>query len=548
MTWSQRLEELTDGRTIERGQIYAASGRVESLREADGRVSATVQGTEKYRVELTADTYWCDCPVGVTGEFCKHCVAVAVEYEYGSEASAVPLAEHDVPAPDASNGVALWLDGLSADELRTLLVEAIERVDGMAEFVARAQIDATDDLATLADEVADTFSPRRRFYDYRDANDYATGVEPLVQLIEDRAAREGTAEFLRIVQKAIDQAVRTILRSDDSSGLQGMQIDRLLDAHLRAATRSSLSKADAKKLVTWLASFTFSGKQDFFHIDIDKYAHAIGPAGLQEYRRRLDAAAAKDSDDLAVRYAHGRLVILDGDVEQIVAHFGGALEGAYSFVHVVEALEEAGHATEAVDYARRGVAAHPQAPQLGPLVERVVSDARGRGALDEVVAVRRSRFEHHPSTTTFLALERDAVAAGQWTDSDHAATGAALSKVDPRGWVNLLHERRDDAAWTAALDAADRIDVDLWTKLLARRAKTDPASTLPHYQRLVDDVLVKADRQNYRTAARLLRDMRDAASAAGISPEFERVLADIKERNRRRPKFFDELRRAGLTR
>lgn len=144
-------------------------------------------------------------------------------------------------------------------------------------------------------------------------------------------------------------------------------------------------------------------------------------------------------------------------------------------------------------------------------------------------------------------MERDARAAGEWTDADRAAAGAALSKFDPRGWVCLLLEwGEEDAAWAAALDAPDRLDLDLWTKLLVRRAKADPASTMSYYQQLVDDVLVHADRRNYRTAARLLRDMRDAASAAGQPHEFERVLVDVMERNRRRPSLFDELDRASL--
>lgn len=111
----------------------------------------------------------------------------------------------------------------------------------------------------------------------------------------------------------------------------------------------------------------------------------------------------------------------------------------------------------------------------------------------------------------------------------------------------LLLEWGDwDAVWAAALDAPDRLDLDLWTKLLVRRAKIDPASTMSYYQQLVDDVLVHADRRNYRTAARLLRDMCAAASAAGQPHEFERVLIDVMERNRRRPSFLDELHRAGL--
>lgn len=131
---------------------------------------------------------------------------------------------------------------LSADDLRK--GRDTHRRHGR---VHRSRADRSDRRpGVLADEVMGTFKPRPRSYKYRQANDYASDFEPLVRLIEERSTTEGSAEFLRIVQKAIDQAVRTILRSDDSSGLQGMQIQRLLEAHATAAKRSSLVKADTK--------------------------------------------------------------------------------------------------------------------------------------------------------------------------------------------------------------------------------------------------------------------------------------------------------------
>lgn len=273
MTWMRRLQDVADERTIERGQVYAASGRVVSLREQGGRVSATARGTQTYRVELTADTRWCDCPVGSTGAFCKHCVAVAIEASRIVDDGAVELKVHD-DAADAPSPVA-----------------------------------NADDLESLTAEVAETFTPRRRSYDYRQANFYANDVEPLVRLIEDRRYELAPVEFLRLVQRAIELTVRTIMRSDDSSGLQGMQIDRLLDVHLQVAGRSSMSKVEAKKTARWLAKYEFGETRDVVHVNIDEYAPALGQAGLDEYRRRLDAVAEREPGGSAVRHAQGRAAV-----------------------------------------------------------------------------------------------------------------------------------------------------------------------------------------------------------------------------------------------
>ncbi|MCA1849703.1 MAG: SWIM zinc finger family protein, partial [Acidobacteria bacterium] len=54
------------------------------LTEYRGQVTAKVAGTEDYRVKLWAERgrldCSCSCPVGDDGEFCKHCVAVALAW------------------------------------------------------------------------------------------------------------------------------------------------------------------------------------------------------------------------------------------------------------------------------------------------------------------------------------------------------------------------------------------------------------------------------------------------------------------------------------
>jgi len=73
---------MTDSARFQRGQGYYQSGAVTGLRQYRGKVSATVAGSQDYRVNLWEEDgeleYECDCPDGMDYEFCKHCVAVGL--------------------------------------------------------------------------------------------------------------------------------------------------------------------------------------------------------------------------------------------------------------------------------------------------------------------------------------------------------------------------------------------------------------------------------------------------------------------------------------
>jgi len=75
------VQQLAGGASFERGEIYAAEGRVRSLVMHGDALTATVRGSEDYAVRLAvkddALAHACSCPVGADGGFCKHCVATA---------------------------------------------------------------------------------------------------------------------------------------------------------------------------------------------------------------------------------------------------------------------------------------------------------------------------------------------------------------------------------------------------------------------------------------------------------------------------------------
>src|SRR6516225_2490799 len=77
-----QIVKLAGKAAFGRAVAYQQQGRVEGVLSSGSTVAATVRGTVPYRVKLTfgSKTSWfCDCPVGAEGKFCKHCAALAIE-------------------------------------------------------------------------------------------------------------------------------------------------------------------------------------------------------------------------------------------------------------------------------------------------------------------------------------------------------------------------------------------------------------------------------------------------------------------------------------
>ncbi|NUP94782.1 MAG: SWIM zinc finger family protein [Planctomycetaceae bacterium] len=125
------LRRLVDDRTFERGQTYAAQGRVTDLVRQERSLSAVVRGTTDYRVSIHAKgdqlAYSCTCPVGAEGAFCKHAVAVVLAWVAEVAPDALP-AKGDViePPPRAEiEALARRSEALSReDAIKILLDEA----------------------------------------------------------------------------------------------------------------------------------------------------------------------------------------------------------------------------------------------------------------------------------------------------------------------------------------------------------------------------------------------------------------------------------------
>jgi hypothetical protein len=203
--------------------------------------------------------------------------------------------------------------------------------------------------------------------------------------------------------------------------------------------------ADPLKLAHWMVKFRFAD-QDFFEVDLVRYASALGEVGLAAYREAV--AGYKGADSFAVRYARERLAILDVDV--IVKPLGGDLKDPYQFIRVAEAIGELALDDEVLAWSKRGIA-QTSGWQISQLYDLACGVHAKREQPLEVLALRREQHERMPSSSTYRALRTAAEALGAWPVEQDAAR-ATLQRADLRGFVDaLLADGATDAAWNATV-------------------------------------------------------------------------------------------------
>ncbi len=285
--------------------------------------------------------------------------------------------------------------------------------------------------------------------------------------------------------------------------------------------------------------------QDFFELDVVRYAPGLGDNGIAAYRKEVVARSA-GSDRFAARYAAERLAVLDRDVDALVEMLGGDLTGSYQYQRVAEAMVELDLLDDALRWAIDGIE-RTSGWQVAKLYDLAADLLADRGDVAGVFELRRSQHERMPSSTTYGFLRAAAEATGEWAV---LRTGAreVLGARDPRGLVDvLLDDGEPDAAWVlATAELAWEVGEHRWKRLAEARAASHPADAMAVWFRLVDEVLVTADKRAYQAAVRYLKAAKKAAAAAEAMVEFEVRVAGLRETHRRRPSLIARLDKAGF--
>jgi len=543
--WRGLADELADEGSLARGVVYALEGRVEGLVIVDGSLTAVVRGSRSYRVGLSgsaaAPRWSCDCPIGLDGTFCKHCVAVALVA--GGDG-----AERSDCAPVAIDEVRAYVEGLDRDRLVDLVVDQAGRDD---RFRARLAVRA----AAASGGVIDVRERRQRlrrafgsgrFVDYRQAPEWASGVNDALDELEDLLDAGFAVEVVDLVEYAHGRAERAIQHVDDSDGWITMLSARFGDLHVRACIEA---KIDPVALGRRLVKLELAAELDTFHRAALAYVDALGPAGVDEYRRLIEPrfaalAAGEDRSQERFRVRNARIgvALAAGDPDELIAVKANDLRLPDDYAEIAGLLAQTGRVDEAVGWCERGLADHADRTwQLAPLRELLAQLHRDRGDVDAAVRLFWIAFERRPSLDSYrrLVREADAADAGERRRADALALlQRALSNAERSGSRPhvehlsttivevLLYEGRVDDAWRTATERD--CDQRLWMQLARAREPGRPEDAIPAYEREVQALIAKKNDGGYRDAVKLMAHVESLHARLGQPDAFARFVERVR--------------------
>jgi uncharacterized Zn finger protein len=560
------VKRLASPRSFARGAAYLDEGRVGPLRMDAGRVNATVQGSESYAVELRVSDgrlrFACSCPVGVEGEFCKHCVAVALSSLEDGGSSAPTL-----------DDARIYLESLPPRSLVELLVDHAHDDERLARrlllLTARSRERSPGDMDSLRVLIDQAFA-FHEFVPYREVWGYVQGIEETVDALDEMLAEGHPREVIDLTEYALTAVEHSLEHVDDSDGQMGDLAARLQELHLEACRRGA---PDPVELAERLFLRELEGDWDIFDRAAMTYANILGEVGLARYRelahtRWANVPELAPGEGSRERYGSRfritrimeTLAEQTGDLSVQIAVRERDLGSPYSFLQIAELCRSHNEHDMALEWAQRGTAEFPDSPDHR-LRDFLVKEYRRRGSAADAIEHTGAAFNSRPALETYRELAIDAKALGEWDERRTAAlTLLRASLTNPHADASRppLRSRRDatelvrvllweddpDAAWRAAIEGG--CTNSLWLQLADQRRAEHPDDTLTVYRLHVEQTIAGKDKRSYAEAVRLIEEtIRPLFTECGKPDDYEGYLEEIRSSHRPKRnlmKLMDQLK------
>jgi len=320
--------------------------------------------------------------------------------------------------------------------------------------------------------------------------------------------------------------------------------------HLRAC---QADRPDPARLGTDVAQLLLQEEYSYWP-DLDEYRDLLGTAGIAAVREHVADAYAECPSSWRARQLMESILRDEGDVDGIVAIHAANLD-AYGRSHflIARELDGAGRAAEALGWAERGVreAADPD----HQLVEYLAARYAAADRPDELLTLRRQRFQAERTLASYQALRRAAKDSGRWpAEREQALARLRLDLADrtrQASWawggpvlVDALIDDGDvDAAWTAAEGVAPE---QQRLRLADASITSRPGDALAVYLKAIDPLKAMTGDKTYRQMASLLLSIRACHQALGTTAEFTRYLTVLRMGQKRKRNLMKILDQNGL--
>ena len=537
------LSELAGARSFERGEDYFEDGQVTSLVEHGGKLTAIVQGSEAYRIELWGRTgelgYCCTCPMGEDGAFCKHCVAAGLAWLANSPGNASTRKIKSAPQVVTLDDARQWLNKQDKSKLVEMLIDQAATDAHLRERLLLQAAKSAGKTANVAAvrQALDRATRTGGFVDYRAAYDFSSRIDRVVNSIAELLEAGYAEDVIELTEHALGKVEQATQSMDDSNGYMGSILSRLQQLHYEACRRAKPDPVSlAKRLFEWEMRTQF----DTFYNAADTYAELLGETGLAMYRTCAATTWAhvprispgeKDPEEYGRTYRIKNIMEAlarqSGDLEALVAIKAHNLSNAYAYLQIAEIYRDANCRDKALSWAERGLKQF-SANTDSRLCEFLADEYHHLDRHDEAMHLIWKVFAEHTSLENFQSLKKHANPLHQWSIWREKALHFVREQVQGEkekssrkqqswGWnpappdhsllVQIFLSEKDvSAAWREAQDGGCH---DSWWLELARlREKQFPADVIPIYQKRVESLINEKNNHSYAEAVKLLSKIR----------------------------------------
>ncbi|NEP19718.1 MAG: hypothetical protein F6J97_22985 [Leptolyngbya sp. SIO4C1] len=568
-----RLRGLAGDRYFERGVGYFEQGRVRSLAEYDDCITAEVQGTESYQVQLwlQGDRLMsrCTCPLGVDDLFCKHCVAVGLAWIDEPP----PHRPDGKPSAKAGTTMRDVHDYLARQQPETLVQMILERAMEDARWREQLLMKTAADQATGAD--IGTFRRALKnaiavddYVDYYAADSYIDGVETVVDGLEDLLEAGYASDVITLSEEAITLLEGAFDAVDDSSGYLSLVANQVQALHYRAC---ETARPDPRALAERLFHLELNSGFGFFHSALETYANLLGDEGLESYQQLVDTAwktlAETDLEEHSrfnyrrsqLRRMQEALVAKTGSLEDLVATIAEDLSRPSRYLQIAQLYQEARQTDNAIAWAERGLEAFRDHYRTGQLGDFLITAYEQQSRFDDAIAVVWQDFARQPSLPLYQRLKQQAEKAHdwpewraqalshvrQWVDRSQQAATSPYARLDHSLLVEIfLSEGETEPAWQAAQTGG--CHPRLWMQLADIRADDHPEESLAVYQPAIEPLINQTKNDAYREAVDLLIKVEDLMVALDRVDEFDQFVDNLSTTYKRKRNFIKYLQQAEL--
>ena len=564
------LEELAGTTAFQRGEEYFSAGAVERLRVSGDKITARVEGTETYQVELRDDdgelAYDCTCPRAADGYFCKHCVATGLAWL--AENSAAPksgAASGKKKRRDPWRDIKDYLTTQPPEVLIDLLLDVAQRDDRLYQslLLKAERIGGGRNVAEAFRRAIDGATRIHGFVDWREVGTFASNIEQVADSLAELLKPDTAAMLVELAEYAIERVENSLEQVDDSNGEIGGIAYRLGELHVKACT---MARPESAGLAERLFRFETTLPFGLCSFDATTYRTALGKEGLRRYRelaeaewRKLKPRGAKDGYDAhrsRITRIMEQLAEASGNVEELVAIKSRDLSSGYSYLDIAEIWTKARQPDKALEWAERGLKAFPERPD-NRLRDFLVAAYLKRKRNDEALQLTWVQFEERPILEHYKKLHDVAGKLDLWPEQRNRALAriaetiareaSTTSRWKPKPSAPnyslrvevALWEKDFDAAWESA--HAGTCDRNLLIALAAKLESSRPDGAISLYRRVVPPIVEQTNNAAYEEAIKLIRKVGGLMKAQNQSRPFGDYLAELRVQFKPKRNFIKSL-------